>query len=45
MNVDKEKVKFLIGENKKFQKRLADTTCGSVETEIIDEKFFKMKGQ
>lgn len=28
----------------KFQKQLADTTCGSVETEIIDERFFKMKG-
>ena len=28
----------------KFQKQLADTTCGSVETEVIDEKFFKMKG-
>ena len=27
----------------KFQKQLADTTSGSVETEIIDEKFFKMK--
>ena len=27
----------------KFQKQLADMTCGSVETEMIDEKFFKMK--
>ena len=26
----------------KFQKQLADTTCGSVETAIIDEKFFKV---
>ena len=27
----------------KFQKQLADTTCGSVQTEIIDERFFKTK--
>ncbi len=26
-----------------FQKQLADTTCGSVESEIIGEKFFKNK--
>ncbi len=27
----------------KFEKQLADATSGSVEAEIIDEKFFKMK--
>ncbi len=26
-----------------FEKQLADVTCGSVGTEVIDEKFFKMK--
>ncbi len=26
-----------------FRKELADLTCGSVETEVIDEKFFPMK--
>ena len=26
-----------------FEKQLADATCGSVEAEIIDEKYFKMK--
>lgn len=26
-----------------FQKQLADITCGSVETEVIDEKYFQMK--
>ncbi len=27
---------------KNFNKQLSDVTCGSVETEIINEKFFKM---
>ncbi len=26
-----------------FEKQLADATCGSVESEVIDEKYFKMK--
>ena len=44
---DKVEIEYHISPDNftKFQKRLADTTCGSVETEIIDEKFFKMKGQ
>lgn len=25
-----------------FRKQLADSTCGSVETEVIDERYFKM---
>ena len=43
---DKVEIEYHISHENfvKFQKQLADTTCGSVETEVIDEKFFKMKG-
>ena len=42
---DKVEIEYHISPDNfmKFQKQLADTTCGTVETEIIDEKFFKMK--
>ena len=42
---DKVEIEYHISPDNftKFRKQLADMTCGSVETEMIDEKFFKMK--